>query len=216
MADNTITVQFRPCEPAPTNGYRISYRPSGSEEAYRVWPVNFQTSPAVFTDPNDALGTQYEGFVQGDCGGAGLGVPSRWSTGDNPGESPGGEESPVVELLRINNFTGMSITAVYTIPVAGAPADARLITCAEGYPLPPGQVSDGSIHADHDGDNDLSVLVYFDGFAALSSDRVHVTDSDAATGCNAGNNIVPIIGVTGPFRFANADGWAITANNVPC
>jgi hypothetical protein len=216
MADNTIAIEFIPCEPAPLNGYRISYRPSGSTEEYRIWPVNFQASPAVFTDPNDELGTQYEGYIQGDCGGDGLGVPFRWSTGENsPGEeSP--QESPPVELLRINNFTGMAITAVYTIPVTGAPEDARLVTCDEGYPLPAGEVSDATIHPDHQGDNNLSVLVYFDGFAALSSDRVHVTDSDDVEGCDDGNNIVPIIGVTGPFRLDDGDGWEITANNVPC
>lgn len=216
MANNTITVLFTPCEPAPVNGYKISYRPSGSSGDYRVWPVNFQSSPAVFTDPSDALGTQYEGFVQGDCGGDGLGVPSRWSTGENsPGSESPGEESPPLELLRINNLSGLGITGVFTIPVAGAPEDALEVTCDAGYPLAPGQVSNGSIHPDHDGDSDLSVLVFFDGVASIV-DRVHVTDSDAATGCDEGNGLAAVIGVTGPFRFNNAETWEITVNNTPC
>jgi hypothetical protein len=91
MAENTIHIFFQPCEPAPANGYRITYRPQGSDEDLRTWPTNFVGSPAIFVDTLDALGTEYEGFIQGDCGDVGLGVPIPWQTGEN---SPGGEESP--------------------------------------------------------------------------------------------------------------------------
>lgn len=214
MANNHITVVFKPCQPAPANGYRIIYRPQGSSGNYRVWPSNFLASPAEFTDTLDALGTEYEGYIMGDCGGGMYGVRYPWVTGEN---SPGSEspEEPPVELLRINNLTSMNITGVFTIPVEGLPEDSREVTCAEGYPLTPGQVSDGTIHPDHNGDSDLSVLVFFSATAS-SFDRVHVTDSDSVQGCDEGNNLAAVIGVTGPFRFNNAETWEITANNTPC
>lgn len=215
MGQNTVTIDFEPCQPAPVNGYRVSYRPEGSEEAYRTWPVNFTASPAVFTDLLDPAGTHYEGYVQGDCGGDGLGVPSRWSTGQNsPGESPG-EESPPAVLLRINNFSGLTITGIFTIPVDGAPGDSREVAVAGGYPIAIGEQVDGDIHPDHDGDDDLSVLVFFGGIAT-TFDRAHVTDSDAATACGAGNGLAAVIGVTGPLRLDNDEDWEITVNNVPC
>jgi hypothetical protein len=216
MASNTIHVFFEECEPAPPNGYRLTYRPQGSDEDLRTWPTNFNGSPAIFIDTLDPLGTQYEGFIQGDCGDVGLGVPVPWQTGENsPATESPGDQSPTSQLLRINNFSGLGITGVFTIPVDGEPADSREVTCDEGYPLAFGQTSNGSIHPDHDGDANLSVLVFFDSVASII-DRVHVIDSDAATGCNSGNGFAAVIGVTGPFRFNNAETWEITVNNTAC
>lgn len=74
MAQNTIHLEFDPCEPVPGGGYKIRYRPLGSGGPYRNAPTNFFSSPAVFNDNLDPAGTSYEGFIQGDCGGGKLGV----------------------------------------------------------------------------------------------------------------------------------------------
>lgn len=90
MALNTITIEFTPCEPTPANGYRIYYRPVGGG-AYRFHPDRFYVSPAVFTDEEDPIGTSYEGFIQGDCGGEKYGLPIPWTAENN--ESGGGSGS---------------------------------------------------------------------------------------------------------------------------
>lgn len=87
MALNTITIDFDPCEPTPANGYRVAYRPLGSIGAYRIWPVNFFNTPAEFTDTHDPIGTSYEGFIQGDCGGGKFGVPIPWVAENSSSES---------------------------------------------------------------------------------------------------------------------------------
>ena len=76
MAINIIYIEFEPCEPAPANGYLISYRPLGSLIDYRT--ATASTSPAVILDVSDPIGTSYEGIIQGDCGGGLLGVPVPW------------------------------------------------------------------------------------------------------------------------------------------
>jgi hypothetical protein len=80
MALNTITVNFTECDPAPTNGYEIRYRPAGTAITYRD-AGNFPSSPAVFNDDNDASGTQYEGHVRSDCGDGNFGQWVPWDTG---------------------------------------------------------------------------------------------------------------------------------------
>lgn len=98
MASNTITIQFEPCSPSPFNGYRVRYRPIGSTEEYRIWPINFTSSPAVFTDTSDPLDTGYEGFIEGDCGDGKFGVPVPWLAGEGQsGESPSESDSGVSE-----------------------------------------------------------------------------------------------------------------------
>jgi len=94
MANNTITINFTPCEPTPAGGYRVRYRPMGGSGDFRVWPVNFTASPIVFTDTEDPIGTSYEGYIQGDCGDGQLGVDIPWIAfnGDATSES-GGDES---------------------------------------------------------------------------------------------------------------------------
>lgn len=213
MATNTITIEFQPCQPTPGAGYQVSYRPLGSDEDYRVAPANFTASPAVIVDTLDAPGTEYEGFVQGDCGGGRLGVRSRFATGTQESPSESGSGSPVT--LRVSNdllFVG--ITAIYTIPATGGPSDARLATVAGGYPVGPGQQRDATIHPDHDGDGDLEVIVYFSS-AVFGDTRARVTDSDGAQDCAAGT-FVAVIGVDGPFRMSNAEDWAVNVSNVPC
>lgn len=73
MANNTIRIAFEGCEPLPSEGFKIFYRPVGSEEAYREAPENYVNSPAEWTDTLDPVCTQYEGYMQGDCGGGKLG-----------------------------------------------------------------------------------------------------------------------------------------------
>jgi len=63
---NTITINFIPCNPAPANGYRLSWRVAGTEDAYTQEP-NVTESPATFTDNINPEGTCYEGFLQSDC-----------------------------------------------------------------------------------------------------------------------------------------------------
>jgi hypothetical protein len=92
MALNTITIDFMPCEPTPVNGYRIYYRPVGGG-AYRFHPDRFYVTPAVFTDEEDPIGTSYEGFIQGDCGGEKYGLPIPWSAENSESGSGGGSGS---------------------------------------------------------------------------------------------------------------------------
>jgi hypothetical protein len=87
MAQNTITIDFLPCEPTPGNGYRIYYRPVGGGE-YRFHPNRFYVTPAVFTDEEDPIGTSYEGFIQGDCGDEKFGLPIPW-TAENDASGSG-------------------------------------------------------------------------------------------------------------------------------
>lgn len=65
---NRLTINFEECDPAPANGYLVTYRPVGSADPYRNggW---FPNSPAVVDDENeDPEGTQYEGFIRSDYG----------------------------------------------------------------------------------------------------------------------------------------------------
>lgn len=78
MANNTIVINFQPCEPAPADGYLVKYRPQGSTGPYRTHPERFTSSPAIIFSTVDPADTSYEGTIQGDCGGGKLGVPVRW------------------------------------------------------------------------------------------------------------------------------------------
>lgn len=90
MAQNTIMINFNPCEPTPLQGFIVRYRPTGSVEEYRPAPGSFFVSPITFQDELDPIGTSYEGFIQGDCGDGMLGVPVAW---DAPNSASGGGES---------------------------------------------------------------------------------------------------------------------------
>jgi|SRR3954468_23702708 len=213
MAINTITIEFDPCNPPPANGYRVSYRPLGSEEDHRVWPENFTSSPAVIDDDNDPLDTEYEGFIQGDCGDGELGIEIAWATAVEDDESTS-DSTPPESLRIVNNLAFNSITGIFTIPADGLPGDARAVSAVGGYPIGPGEQVDGTIHPDHAGDSNLEVIVYFTS-AVFGDTTARVTDSDNFQGCNAGT-LVAVIGVTGPFRLSNIDGWQIVVSSVPC
>lgn len=81
---NTVTINFIPCEPAPAQGYKLTWRIAGTSDPYTD-AGNFTGSPAQFTDEISAPGTCYEGFLQADCSGSGesgtlLGQSIPWST----------------------------------------------------------------------------------------------------------------------------------------
>jgi hypothetical protein len=105
MAMNTISLDFRPCEPAPVNGYKVSYRPVGAG-SFREVPGRFFSSPIEFSTTLDPSTTQYEGFIQGDCGGGKLGIQSTWIAGEPSGGSAspgggGGGSTPPIEGTQI-------------------------------------------------------------------------------------------------------------------
>lgn len=103
---NSIVIEFDPCEPIPVGGYKVRYRPLGSGDPYRNPPSNFFSSPAQFIDNADPVGTSYEGFIQGDCGGGKLGVSVPWvaefigsvpvSSSEAPSSGPSSEPPPVL------------------------------------------------------------------------------------------------------------------------
>lgn len=103
MPNNYFTLCVVPCEPTPAEGYTIDYRPAGSTEAYRRWPTALAGTPVVVGGrtllqfqllfDEDPLGTEYEGFVYGNCGEEQLGEGQHWQTGDNPPESESGSAS---------------------------------------------------------------------------------------------------------------------------
>lgn len=92
MADNLITIEFEPCSPEPANGYFITYRPV-SGGAYRDGPSGFFASPIAFVDSLDDSGTEYEGFIQGDCGGGNVGPEVAFNTETGVSSSGSGSVS---------------------------------------------------------------------------------------------------------------------------
>lgn len=123
MANNTISIYFQPCQPTPAAGYRVSYRPQGSSIPFRVWPDNFLTSPAIFTDTNDPEGTSYEGFIQGDCGDDLLGVHVPFTA--NNGESPSSSGSVS------GSGSDSSSAPCDGNPIQGAPGSDEVSICGE-------------------------------------------------------------------------------------
>jgi len=102
---NTVTVNFIPCTPAPANGYRLTWRVAGTEDAYTDEGL-FTESPAIFQDLINPEGTCYEGFLQSDCSESGesgsiVGQSVAWAT---PCEEESG--TPVYAfLVRANDGT---------------------------------------------------------------------------------------------------------------
>lgn len=90
MATNQITITFETCEPTPSGGYLIFYRPIGSLDPYRE-AGPFFTSPAIFTDIEDPENQQYEGFIQSDCGGGNLGNEIPFETAAAPPPDSGSD-----------------------------------------------------------------------------------------------------------------------------
>lgn len=81
---NTVTINFIECEPAPNIGYRLTWRVAGTSDAYTDEGI-FTSSPAVFVDNINPVGTCYEGFLQSDCSESGesgtvLGEAIPWNT----------------------------------------------------------------------------------------------------------------------------------------
>ena len=77
---NIVNINFIPCDPAPANGYHLTWRVAGSSDPYTDEGF-FSSSPAQFTDSLNPDGTCYEGFLESDCGSpAGTGNPIPWST----------------------------------------------------------------------------------------------------------------------------------------
>jgi len=81
---NNVTVNFIPCTPAPANGYRLTWRVAGTEDAYTDEGL-FTSSPIIFTDLVNPEGTCYEGFLQSDCSESGesgtlVGQAVAWAT----------------------------------------------------------------------------------------------------------------------------------------
>lgn len=143
MASNTITIYFDECEPTPSNGYRISYRPIGSAIPYRVWPVNFMSTPAEFIDNNDPIGTSYEGFIQGDCGGGKYGVSLPWTAINEVAPSESGSasgsasEPPAVPCRTIVMTKTVGTPSAHYIDCAGNTQDTLINTmtsiCTNGH-----------------------------------------------------------------------------------
>lgn len=59
----TLRITFTGPTPAPSNGYRISYRKAGTADPYQIFTA--VSSPAEITVED---GFDYEGIVQSDCG----------------------------------------------------------------------------------------------------------------------------------------------------
>ncbi len=62
-----ISVYFSPCSPVPSGGYKIYYRVADGGDPY-TYAGAFFTSPAVFYDTLNLVGTCYEGYIVTDCG----------------------------------------------------------------------------------------------------------------------------------------------------
>lgn len=125
MAQNTITLEFRPCRPTPVNGYRVTYREVGVG-SYIQWPTNFLSSPAIFTVEGPD-GASYEGFIRSDCGEEGLGFEVPWFAENvvpQPSESEvaPSDSEPVEEQATINwQFSDLANpgSGVFSIVVDG-------------------------------------------------------------------------------------------------
>lgn len=136
MAQNTIHIEFDPCDPFPADGYVVRYRPLGSGGAYRTAPSNFLFSPIEFVDNLDPVGTSYEGFIQGDCGGGKLGVSVPWVaefTGSVPGgssvaPSSSGSEPPPDFNITVENSSLDLLVAVFTIDGVNVPTPPAYAT----------------------------------------------------------------------------------------
>lgn len=141
--DNVLTVNFTACEPA--TDFRIFYRPQGSIIAYRDGGT-VTTSPFVVTDSLDTAGTQYEGYIQSECGGGLLGDPvafvtSGFGCGDGINDSYAGFEYHLYTTYfltatgtvhinydvfeRPNRFTVYDITTAAQVVTSGWVGDAN-------------------------------------------------------------------------------------------
>lgn len=95
---NKITVNFDTCTPEPSGGYSVYWRVAGSVGAYTN-AGNFFIRPAIFYDNDNPEGTDYEGYIQTDCGGV-LGNPVTWNTAQS------GDSGTDEKLIYILNGSG--------------------------------------------------------------------------------------------------------------
>src|SRR6185295_4637248 len=79
----TITINYTPCIPPPSGGFKVRYRLVGDTDFIEIGP--FTTSPIVFEAEGDP-GAAYEGFLFADCGGGKIGDLIPWTVGGG-GES---------------------------------------------------------------------------------------------------------------------------------
>lgn len=80
----------------PPRGYKLFWRVAGSSDPYTS-AGNFFTSPAVFTDPINLPGTEYEGTLTAQLRGS-LCNPVDWSTIVDSGSGGSGSGSAVCKL----------------------------------------------------------------------------------------------------------------------
>lgn len=137
---NFVSLCIKPCTPSPIDGYGVKYRPVGSSAAYRTWPHNFAGPDVLFEVQADPDGTQYEGFVFGDCGATGEGVMVPWTTAtgesSGTGSASASSEAPGPVGFEVNNSSvNVQVTAV---TVNGQPVRGI------AFPVLPGQDVFGS------------------------------------------------------------------------
>lgn len=114
---NTITINFVPCIPPPTGGFRVRYRIVGDTDFIEIGP--FTESPIIFEAEGPPC-SDYEGFLFSDCGGGKIGDELPWSVGCAPA-SVSVSEPPPDNVLVINGAGGYIIHSVanlagYTLP----------------------------------------------------------------------------------------------------
>lgn len=64
---NKLTINFDLCTPTPEDGYLVYYKPVGSIIAYRI-AGPFTSTPIIIFDQQENVLTQFEGYIQSDCG----------------------------------------------------------------------------------------------------------------------------------------------------
>ena len=127
---NIITVNFTTCDPAPANGYIVTYRVVGSGGGYTTAPGPITTSPVIINDgglyPD---GSSFEGFIQADCGGGLLGTQVPWVAEGEvpPGFATGSVSIPTGLCIGELAITNIQYNGVDVVPIGGS------------FPVIPGQ-----------------------------------------------------------------------------
>ena len=128
----------------------VTYRPI-SGGAYRTAP-NVFASPAVIIDNEDPIDTDYEGFLQSDCGGGKLGPQIPWETGGGSASaSDSGSEPPPAE-----DVPGFVSNSIPDILVTGMTFDGVAPTYDSGTDFPISTMESGNFLT---GINDLNTDV---------------------------------------------------------
>lgn len=167
MANNTITIHYTPCGTAPASGYVVFYRPVGGGD-YRE-SQNFFESPIIIVDTNDPFGTEYEGYLQSDCGGGKLGPQIPWTTVGGGGSASGSESEseppPVVNSGQlVVTSTNVDLSIVGIVNVTHEDID---------YPVT-AQVDFGTWEDFGGGNIQVNLSVQADGFCRLLKNGVQI------------------------------------------